>query len=170
MGQVVSQPDLILHCRRRKESGEKIVLVAGIFDLLHPGHLRLLEQARDYGDILAVAVLDDSSVRSVLAAGPAQAKPRAAVQRPITPADERAEILAALAAVDYVVEVDLAALPDLLARLQPDAALESAEPSSTALLARAAAGSGVKLVRIPFEPGHSTAGIIERIVQLSGSE
>lgn len=169
MGQVVSQPDLILCCRRRKESGEEVVLVAGIFDLLHPGHVRLLEQARDYGQVLVVAVLDDPSVRSVLATDAAQARSRVTVQRPITPAAERAEILAALAAVDYVVEVELTALPHLLVDLRPDAAVESAEPSSTALLSRAA-DTGVKLVRIPFEPGHSTAGIIERIVQLSGSE
>jgi len=178
VGQVVPQSELILHCRRRQQSGEKIVLVAGIFDLLHPGHIRLLEQARAFGRVLVVAVLSDASVRSLLAddAGPGPAAPRerrqlphGRVQRPITPAAERAEILAALAAVDYVVQVELEDLPGLLATLRPDAAVESAEPSSPALLAPMAAAAGVKLVRIPFEPGHSAARIIERIVQLSGS-
>jgi rfaE bifunctional protein nucleotidyltransferase chain/domain len=171
VGQVVSQSDLILRCRQRKDNGDRIVFVAGIFDLLHPGHIRLLEQARDHGQVLVAAVLSDSSVGSVLAADSAQQKrPLAKVERPITPAGERAEILAALAAVDYVVELDLDGLPDLLARLRPDAAVERAEPSSPPLLARTAVASGVKLVRIPFEPGHSTAAIIERIVQLSGFE
>jgi cytidyltransferase-like protein len=211
MGAVVSERDLVVRCRERKQNGEKIVLVAGIFDLLHPGHVRLLEQARDYGDVLVTAVLDDASVRAVVAAeqsekqtemqaselksaahGGAEAQlgrsayrrgaeflPRQAgaekarargVQRPVIPGAERAEVLAALAAVDYAVEIGIDSLPELLAQLRPDVAVESAEPSSPALLADAAKGTGVKLVRIPFEPGHSTAGIIERIVQLSGSE
>lgn len=176
MGQVVPQPELLLQCRRRRESGEKIVLVAGMFDLLHPGHIRLLEQSREFGNVLVVAVLSDASVRSLLSedASPAAPHerlqvPRGRVQRPITPAGERAEILAALAAVDYVAQVERDELPGLLAALRPDAAVESAEPSSPALLAPMAAAAGVKLVRIPFEPGHSTAAIIERIVQLSGS-
>lgn len=177
MGQVVPQPELFLQCRRRRDGGGKIVLVAGIFDLLHPGHIRLLEQAREFGSVLVVAVLSDASVHSLLAenAGPAapherRQVPRGRVQRPITPAGERAEILAALAAVDYVVQVERDELPGLLTALRPDAAVESAEPSSPALLAPMAAAAGVKLVRIPFEPGHSAARIIERIVQLSGSE
>jgi cytidyltransferase-like protein len=196
MGAVVSERDLVVRCRERKQNGEKIVLVAGIFDLLHPGHVRLLEQAREHGDVLVAAVLDDASVRVVLAAEQSDRRiaasvatnvyrrgaeylPRQAgaekargrgVQRPVTPGAERAEILAALAAVDYAVEIGIDSLPELLAQLKPDVAVESAEPSSPALLADAAKGTGVKLVRIPFEPGHSTAGIIERIVQLSGSE
>jgi cytidyltransferase-like protein len=207
VGKVVSQQDLILRCRARKDNGEKVVLVGGIFDLLHPGHVRLLEQARQYGEVLAVAVLNDSSVRAIEAAEQAEretetrasggrgpiselklqppqspavsavfvparksTRSRGIVQRPVTPATERAEIVAALAAVDHVVEVGLDGLPELLAQLRPEVAVESAELSSSAPLARAAKDVGVKLVRIPFEPGHSTAGIIERIVQLSGSE
>ena len=171
MGEVVGQDELLRRCRQRKENGEKVVLVAGIFDLLHAGHVRLLEQARDYGNILVAAVLNDSSVRAgfppQIAAGNARSL---GVPRPVTPAAERTEILAALAAVDYAVEVDFGALPDLLTKLSPDVAVESAEPSSPALLRPLAGAAGVTLVRIPFEPGHSTSGIIERIVQLSGSE
>ncbi|HEX5426162.1 MAG TPA: adenylyltransferase/cytidyltransferase family protein [Candidatus Acidoferrales bacterium] len=170
MGKVVSQQELILRCRQRKDSGHRIVFVAGVFDLLHPGHVRLLEQAGSYGDVLVAAVLNDSSVRAAAVAEPAQKNSRvAAVQQPITAAAERVEIVAALAAVDYAVEVSMDALPELLAELRPDTAVENAEPSGVALLAGAAKG-GLNSVRIPIEPGHSTASIIERIVQLPGSE
>lgn len=188
MGKVVSEQELIVRCRERKEDGEKIVFVAGIFELLHPGHVRLLEQARDRGDVLVAAVLDDASARDVLAAASEpinvyrrglpqragaetarQKPPKLGVERPVTPAAERAEILAALAAVDYAVEIGIDSLPELLAQLRPDVVVENAEPSSPALVA-AAERAGVELVRIASEPGHSTAGIIERIVQLSGSE
>lgn len=171
MGKIVSDEDLIVLCGQGQKSGKKIILVAGIFDLLHPGHVRLLEQARDCGDVLVAAVLDDSSASALVAAEPKQKGARErAVKRPVTPAAERVEILAALGAVDYVVEIGIDSLPGLLAQLEPDVVVESAEPSSPALLTEAAKGARVKLVRIPFEPGHSTAGIIERIVQLSGSE
>lgn len=170
MGKAISRQELLLCCRHRKGSGEKIVFVAGAFDLLHPGHVRLLDQAGSYGDVLVAAVLNDSSVRAAAVAEPAQKNSRAAaVQRPITTAAERVEIVAALAAVDYAVEVSLDALPGLLAELRPDTAVENAEPSGAVLLA-GAAKSGLNFVRIPFEPGHSTASIIERIVQLPGSE
>lgn len=201
MGKVVSEQELIVRCRERKEDGEKIVFVAGIFELLHPGHVRLLEQARDQGDVLVAAVLDDASAREALLAeqsgtrainasrpdtrvqATAERKPKTdayrrdaekvearGVERPVTPAAERAEILAALAAVDYAVEVGIDSLPELLAQLRPDVVVENAEPSSPTLVAEAAERAGVELVRIASEPGHSTAGIIERIVQLSGSE
>lgn len=166
----MSQQELILRCRQHKDSGEKIVFVAGVFDLLDPGHVRLLEQARGYGDILVAAVLNDSSVRAAGVVEPSQKGSRAAaVQRPITAAAERVEIVAALAAVDYAFEASMDTLPELLAELRPDTAVENAEPSGAAVPA-GVAKSGVNFVRIPFEPGHSTASIIERIVQLPGSE
>ncbi|MGH9736596.1 MAG: adenylyltransferase/cytidyltransferase family protein [Candidatus Acidiferrales bacterium] len=146
------------------------MFVAGVFDLMHPGHVRLLEQARGYGDVLVAAVLNDSSVRDPAVAESVQKSSRAAaVQRPTMAASERVEIVAALAAVDYAVEVSIDALPQLLGEIKPDTAVENGEPSGFALTA-GAVKSGVNFVRIPFEPGHSTVGIIERIVQLSGSE
>lgn len=170
MGKVISQRDLVLRCQQRKKSGERIVFVAGVFDLLDPGHVRLLEQARSHGDVLVAAVLDDSSVRDATVAESMQKSSRmAAVQRPITVAGERVEIVAALAAVDYAVEVSIDALPQLLGELKPDTAVENAEPSGVAMIA-GAAKSDVNFVRIPLEPGHSTESIIERIVQLSESE
>ncbi len=172
MAKVVSQKDLILQCRDRKNSGEKIVFLAGRFDFLHPDHIRLLEQARDYGEILAVGVWSDSgaasSVERALELEPGTAPD--APERAFTPAAERAEILAALAAVDYAFEMAPEALPELLVELRPEMVVEGASQAPPTLLARAAIAAGSALARIPLEPGDSTAGIIERIVHLSGSE
>jgi rfaE bifunctional protein nucleotidyltransferase chain/domain len=165
LGKVISQKDLILRRPEWKGNGEKLVFVAGCFDLLHPGHVRLLEQARNHGDIVVVGVFDDASAH---AAHAGSARSPASVSRPITPACERSEVLAALAAVDYVFEFDASLFPDLLGRLQPDVAIEGSEPSSPMSLAWAAAKATglVDVVRIPLEPGHSTSRLIERITQL----
>lgn len=172
LGKIISRQDLIPECRTRRNNGEKVVFAAGRFDFLHPGHVRLLEQARDYGEILVVAVWNDAGGVSSPPRRPGEAslEPSDAQQRTFTPAAERAEILAALAAVDYAIEVAVEELPGLLTELRPDIVVEGAEQSSATALARAGEGAGAAVVRIPLEPGHSTAGIIERIVQLSGSE
>src|SRR5271157_4089221 len=94
LGSVVSQRDLILHKVEWKRNGKTIVFAHGSFDLLHPGHVRLLEQARPLGDILVVGVRSDAAVRAVHAREN-QREP-AQPMSPITPASERAEILAAL--------------------------------------------------------------------------
>ena len=165
MGKVISQEDLILRRREWKGNGKKLVFVAGCFDLLHPGHIRLLEEARNHGDIVVVGVFDDASVRTTQASS---ARGPGSVERPVMPAYERSEVLAALAAVDYVFEVDASLFPDLLGRLQPDVAIEGSEPSTPMSLAWAAvkATGLVDIVRIPLEPGHSTSRLIERITQL----
>ena len=109
MGQRVWQDDLILHVAARKRNGQRVVFTNGCFDLLHPGHVRCLEQARALGDLLIVAINSDASVRQLKGDG-----------RPLVPQDERAEVLAALAAVDYVVIFDALTPRELLARLCPD--------------------------------------------------
>ena len=93
---VVSQSDLILQRREWKRNGKRVVCTLGVFDLLHPGHVRLLEQARALCDILVIGVQSDSRARKEK--GP---------NRPVAPSAERAEILASLAAVDFAV-VDFA--------------------------------------------------------------
>ena len=155
MGQVVSQSELISYRGRWKGAGKGVVCASGCFDLLHPGHIRLLEQAHSLGDILVVALESDAAARSRLAS------------RPITPAAERAEILAALAAVDYVVELDDSSPRPFLESFLPDVFVEgsasrrgTASPEAGALEAL-----GCKVVRIPFEPGYSTALLIQRITE-----
>jgi cytidyltransferase-like protein len=172
LGKIVSQQDLILECLARKAEGEKIVFVAGRFDFLHPGHIRLLEQACDYGDVVAVGVWSDSEPAVPLedVDNLDSATPGGATARTFTPAAERAEILAGLAAVDYAVEVAAGDLVRLLDEVEPQVVVEGGEASSPSSLGRAATAAGIEVMRIPLEPGHSTAGIIERVLQLSGSE
>ena len=161
MGKVVSLEELILQRRQWKGNGQRLVFVAGCFDLLHPGHIRLLEQARNYGETLAVGVQSDASVAAKCAA---KRDASGNVKRPITPASERCEILAALAMVDFTFEFSDSALRDVVTRLAPDIIVEGSAPSASASAIReAAARAGIEIMRIPLEPGHSTSLLIERI-------
>jgi rfaE bifunctional protein nucleotidyltransferase chain/domain len=169
---VLSQSDLILQRQEWKRNGKRVVCVAGAFDLLHPGHVRLLEQARGLGDILIVALQSDESVRVAAeqaekligAAGPAVAE--SFLARPITPADERAEILAALAAVDFVAIFEGATASEFIARLAPDFFAQGGEGSRENAEDDAVKAAGGQVVRLPLEPGYSTSRLVERISQL----
>lgn len=161
MGEVVAQSELILRRAEWKRNGRRVVFASGIFDLLHPGHVRLIEQARSLGDILVVAVQSDAAVKAAhqAAHGTPTDSVAALPARPVTPAAERAEILAALAAVDCVVEFDGASPHPLIAQLAPDIVVEGQSDS-------AGAKAGPNLVRIPLEPGYSTTRLLERIKYL----
>jgi rfaE bifunctional protein nucleotidyltransferase chain/domain len=165
LGRAVSQGDLILHRREWKRNGQRVVFASGGFELLHPGHIRLLEQGRSLGDILVVGIQSDRSFRK----DPGKNSTTDARSRPITPAAERSEILAALAAVDYVAEFDEPSPRDLLASLGPDIVVTSDTPGSKDFAFREdveVEAAGGKVVRVPLEPGYSTTGLIERITQL----
>jgi cytidyltransferase-like protein len=176
---VVSQSELILQRQEWKRNGKRVVCVAGAFDLLHPGHVRLLEQARGLGDMLVVALQSDESVRiateqadklvgslGVPAVASVGAGKRPA--RPITPAAERAEILAALAAVDFVALFEESTAAEFIARLAPDVFVQGGEGSRENACADddAVKAAGGQVVRLPLEPGYSTSRLIERISQL----
>jgi D-glycero-beta-D-manno-heptose 1-phosphate adenylyltransferase len=165
LGKVVSQKELIRRRGEWERSGKAVVCASGSFDLLHPGHIRLLEQARSLGDILVVAVRSDASVR---ARHPSGTDAQKKSLRPITPAAERAEILAALAAVDYVVEFEEASPRALLAQLAPAVVVRGGDPRSAEPPSREdeeLEAAGCKVVRIPLEPGYSTALLIQRITR-----
>ncbi len=170
---MVSQDSLILQRRKWKDNGQCVVFVSGCFDLLHPGHIRLLEQARSHGDILIVGVQSDAGVRNAHAgvAGTGEMSSNRA-SRPITPGAERAEILAALAAVDYAVEFDDPSPARLIESLGPDIVVEGAaapmKPEKDSAV-RSAEPLSSKLVRILLEPGYSTSRLIERIQQQPGA-
>jgi rfaE bifunctional protein nucleotidyltransferase chain/domain len=173
LGQVVSQSELVLHRGEWKRSGKGVVCASGCFDLLHPGHIRLLEQARSLGDVLVVAVESDASIWTADDSKSSASRPPQSASlkpsRPITPAAERMEILAALAAVDYVVEFDDPTPSEFLKRLLPDVAVKggSAGSDQSAFLeASELEALGCRVVRVPLEPGHSTTRLIERIAQL----
>lgn len=167
MGQIISQDNLILQRQVWKRNGQSMVFVSGCFDLLHPGHIRLLEQAHSYGDLLVVGVQGDAGVRATKGKGSANAGPN--VARPMNPAAERAEILAALAAVDYAVEFGESSPQALIARLSPDVIVHGAAPGPGATYAAepkdASASTTAKIVPILLEPGYSTAQLLERITQ-----
>ena len=171
MGQIISQDNLILRREKWKGNGQCVVFVSGTFDLLHPGHVRLLEQARSHGDVLVVGVQSDESFRN----DPEKNDPEKSGvnrSRPITPIAERAEILASLASVDIVVEYEGPSPAPLIARFAPDIIVEGGVPMAAAPATEVAGGAThekqtPKVVRIVLEPGYSTARIIERIQQVS---
>jgi rfaE bifunctional protein nucleotidyltransferase chain/domain len=138
--------------------------VGGSFDLLHPGHVRLLEQARELGEVLVVGVESDATIRTESAA---RAASIGNLARPFTPAEERMEILAALAPVDYVVEFDAPTARDLLARLEPDVVVEGGGINPSFTDPSEAHATEPRIVRIPVEPGFSTSRLIDRIRQLT---
>jgi len=153
LGQVVSQDELILCVAERKRNGQRVAFTNGCFDLLHPGHIRTLEEARACGDLLVVAINSDSSVRQIK--GDA---------RPLVPEAERAEILAALAAVDYVVIFDAPTPHELIARLRPDVLVKGGDWGPNEIVGREEVEeAGGRVVSVLLEPGYSTTGILERI-------
>ncbi|MFZ3332444.1 MAG: adenylyltransferase/cytidyltransferase family protein [Candidatus Acidiferrales bacterium] len=161
---IVSQSGLILQRSEWKRNGKSMVCAAGAFDLLHPGHVRLLEQARGLGDILVVGLQSDASVKLNKQSGNQHAG-----TRPITPATERAEILAALAAVDYVVEFDEPTPREFFVRVAPDVVVKGGEAGSqeSAFLDDEAVRiAGGRVVGVALEPGYSTSFLLERISQL----
>ncbi|MGH9702788.1 MAG: adenylyltransferase/cytidyltransferase family protein [Candidatus Acidiferrales bacterium] len=113
---MVSQDELILRVAELKRNGKRVVFTNGCFDLLHPGHVRLLEQARNLGNALIVAVNTDAGVRQ-----------NKGNNRPIIPEGERAELLAALAAVDYVTIFDEATPREIIARVLPDVLVKGSD-------------------------------------------
>jgi rfaE bifunctional protein nucleotidyltransferase chain/domain len=138
---------------RLRAAGRTVVFTNGVFDLLHVGHLRYLQQARALGDALIVGLNSDQSVRANK--GPS---------RPVTPEAERAEILEALACVDAVVLFNQETPHDLIAALQPDVLVKGADWAADAIVGRdIVEARGGRVVRVPLEAGRSTSAIIEKI-------
>lgn len=141
-------------CVAKRQEGRRIVFTNGCFDLMHLGHLRYLEAARELGDLLVVGVNSDRSVRMIK--GP---------KRPITSEDQRSEVVAGLHCVDLVTLFDD---PDPLALIQllkPDILVKGADwPIDKIVGASFVLDSGGDVVRIPLIPDISTTTIIERIV------
>ncbi len=138
---------------RVRAAGGTVVFTNGVFDLLHPGHLRYLQHARALGDALLVGLNSDRSVREVKG-----------LDRPITPEHERAELLAALTCVDGAVIFDESTPHALIAALQPDILVKGADWAEHAIVGRdIVEARGGRVVRVPVEPGYSTTAIISKI-------
>lgn len=173
MGRIALEDDLIAERKNWRRGGSRVVLVRGVFDLLHPGHIRLLEQARSLGDVLVVAVSGEASVRSGSTAPVMrQNELESESLLPITPAAERAEILSSLTAVDYVVELDPASLGDFAKRFMPDVLVKGTRGQGSSLTdddyhaSKVVKDAGGAAIEIPLEPGYSTKSLMERIRQL----
>ena len=157
MGRVV---DLAGARRERGEAardGRRVVLTNGYFDLLHVGHVRYLQRARAEGDLLIVGLNADATARR-------SKDPR----RPIVPQEERAEVLAALACVDYVVIFDEDTAEGLVQALRPDVYAKGGDygPGGAPLPEAALVeGAGGRVAILPFVAGHSTSDLVATVVE-----
>jgi D-beta-D-heptose 7-phosphate kinase/D-beta-D-heptose 1-phosphate adenosyltransferase len=153
----------ILRFGRDKRNGRRVVFTNGCFDLLHPGHIRNLEQARELGDALIVGLNSDASVRQLKGEG-----------RPVLPERERAEILAALESVDAVVIFDELTPREVIARLLPDVLVKGGDWPGDQIVGREEVeAAGGHVVSLPVVPGYSTSDILRKIrkdVRASGAE
>ena len=152
-GRVLTQQDTAAFVAAARTAGRRVVFTNGVFDLLHPGHVRYLCAARALGDVLIVGLNGDDSVRRNK--GP---------QRPINPEYERAELLAALDCVDAVV-IFHEETPDAIIRLvQPDILVKGADWAEDRIVGRdTVEARGGYVVRMPIEEGFSTTALIERM-------
>jgi D-beta-D-heptose 7-phosphate kinase/D-beta-D-heptose 1-phosphate adenosyltransferase len=133
--------------------GKRVVFTNGVFDILHPGHVRYLAEARRHGDALIVAVNSDRSVRAIK--GP---------ERPIHPEAERAELITALAVVDAAVVFDEDTPHRIISAIQPDVLVKGADWPADQIVGRdiVEARGGV-VIRVPVEAGHSTTNVLKKV-------
>jgi len=139
---------------RWKREGKTVVFTNGCYDLLHPGHIRLLEGARSLGDILILALNSDSGTRRMK--GPA---------RPILPEAERCQLALALEAVDAVTLFDEETPRELIAEILPDVLVKGADWSHFVAGREEVEAAGGKVLNLPMEPGYSTTNLVDRILK-----
>lgn len=156
MTKILDFPELLSRREALRREGRTVVFTNGCFDLLHPGHIRYLTQARSLGDVLVVAINSDRSVRALKGVG-----------RPILSERERAEVLAALRAVDFVTIFDDGTPRELIAELLPDVLVKGGDWPLDEIVGRVEVeGAGGKVLSLPYIEGSSTTDIINRIKDL----
>jgi D-glycero-beta-D-manno-heptose 1-phosphate adenylyltransferase len=152
---VLSSEEAVAFAERLRGEGQTVVFTNGVYDLLHPGHVRYLQAARAEGDALIVGVNSDRSVRALK--GP---------HRPVHPQDERAELIAALACVDAAVVFDQDTPHEIITALQPDVLVKGADWPADQIVGREVVEArGGRVVRVHVVPGHSSTQLIERMRQ-----
>jgi D-beta-D-heptose 7-phosphate kinase/D-beta-D-heptose 1-phosphate adenosyltransferase len=150
---ILSLDQLLAERDRLRTAGKRLVFTNGVFDLLHVGHVRYLAQARELGDALVVAINSDRAVRELK--GP---------DRPVFDQDERAEILAALRHVDYVVIFDEISPRTLIGKLLPDVLVKGGDYQIDEIHGREEVeAAGGKVIPLPFVPGASTTSLLQRM-------
>jgi rfaE bifunctional protein nucleotidyltransferase chain/domain len=157
VGQVLSLGNLLRELTPRRAAGERVVFTNGCYDLLHPGHVDLLERCRELGDLLIVAINSDAGVRCLK--GPT---------RPLVREAERAELLAGLEAVDYVTFFDQPTPREIIARVRPDILVKGGDWGLEAIVGREEVeGAGGKVYSLALLPGYSTTTIVQKIKSLA---
>jgi rfaE bifunctional protein nucleotidyltransferase chain/domain len=150
---ILSQSELPRERERLRAAGKTLVFTNGVFDLLHVGHVRYLAQAQELGDALVVAINSDDSVRQLKGEG-----------RPLMNQQDRAEVLAALTAVDYVTVFDDISPRGLISELLPDVLVKGGDYTLEQIHGREEVeAAGGRVVSLPFVDGASTSRIIERM-------
>ncbi len=156
---VLTLEEAILRFGREKRNGRRVVFTNGCFELLHPGHIRILEQARALGDVLVVGLNSDASVRRLKGEG-----------RPVWPQQKRAEVLAAMECVDAVFVFDSDTPREVIAKLLPDVLVKGDDWPIDQIVGREeveAAGGEVK--RVPILRGFSTTTILKKMREVPPS-
>ena len=153
MDKLYTRADLIAARVNWKKEGKRVVFTNGCYDLLHPGHIRLLEQARSLGDILILALNSDDSVRRLK--GPT---------RPLLSEQERAEVASGLAAVDAITVFDEDTPRELIAAVLPDVLVKGADWAHWIAGREEVEAAGGQVMALALEPGYSTTGIVEEIL------
>lgn len=159
MGAVYSRTELLEARREWRNTGRTVVFTNGCYDLLHPGHIRLLEQARTLGEVLVLGLNSDASVARMKGAG-----------RPIVNEADRAALTAALAAVDAVTLFDEDTPRELIASLLPDVLVKGADWSHFIAGREEVEAAGGKVLTLPLEPGRSTSNIVQELLSRGASE
>jgi D-beta-D-heptose 7-phosphate kinase/D-beta-D-heptose 1-phosphate adenosyltransferase len=150
---ILPLPELLRALESHRASGSKIVFTNGCFDVLHAGHARYLRRARGLGDVLVVGLNSDASVRRLKGA-----------DRPVNPCSDRAELLAGLACVDFVVEFDADTPLALIQELLPDVLVKGMDWKDKGVVGREVVEArGGQVVLVDLLEGRSTTGIVERI-------
>lgn len=151
---IVSERKLLVEMRQQwKLEGRAVVFTNGCYDILHPGHMRLLESARSLGDLLILALNTDTSVQRIK--GP---------QRPMISQDDRAALADSLAAVDIVTFFDEDTPRELIAEVLPDILVKGADWSHFIAGREEVEAAGGKVMALPLEPGYSTTNLVEIVL------
>ena len=153
MGSIYTREQLLVERQQWRREGRKVVFTNGCYDILHPGHIRLLESARSLGDILILALNTDASVQRLKGS-----------TRPLIPENERAELAAALEAVDAVTFFDEDTPRELIAAVLPDILIKGADWAHFIAGREEVEAAGGQVLALPLEPGYSTTGILEEVL------
>lgn len=151
---VVDRATVVAHAAEARRAGKRVVFTNGCFDLLHVGHVRYLADARAAGDVLVVGINADASVRR-LAKGP---------ERPLVPQAARAEVVAALACVDWVTIFEEDTPAELIAAVLPDVLVKGADWAPDRVVGRdVVEAHGGRVLLVPVVEGFSTTALVERL-------